>query len=861
VPRKHALSAGSPPSEANNSPRSSWARISALALLAVLPVVLAVAAYYPGLLHGKPLPSLEGDASLYAYQLMRAAECHGQWWQIVKDARLGHPYPTEFAKHPGLFEGVDLMLLAALTAGSLGTRATYHLAVFVALLVNGWIASWIVLRFTRSALWAAMAVILITLNQSVGVRILGHLHLFKFGWILLSIWAFVCFLDRPKGRRGLVLGIAVALVLQASFYLGFFMVLSLGTWFLKEILAGRVKRSHFVPAGVAALAFVILGGALCFPVLTGSSGIAGSSRYFQREWAETWGYGSELWKYFVPKGTWLANSYWRDVRLRAVPPFMDEGWNFPGYTVLLGVLVAGASRLRGGGVYERLGPFVRVGLGLLVLWTILSLAGGPSVLLFAVAPSFRCYGRFGLLVVGVGSVLAPIVLFELVRSSRRRLARAVLTLGVLLLVASDGWRAAHSFPGWAGNEAPPAWVEWLKGQPSDVRLAAFAMPEPNAASIVWWGGRALAWLPLHGHSTLNGGDFALLEGDLRLLGGSYEQINPAGLRFVSSLGYNTLAFHRDYLAANSWIETLQWLDHIDEREEWRFFQTNHDFSRFPVTSLEQIVARGDLEEQPTTEVPPDCWITGSWPVAEDVIVAEPDWALLAWTDDHGRIVTEPKVAFYQHIFGHSIPAYTVRTPRRPGRYRLVVLDRGNHPRAAKTYQIVSNLTVSQPDFPARRPGVTVHTAVLQPADSRADRSPVTVTLHNTSSRYIQSQVFREHLPGVARTHPGLRSQWTGASAGAMVLRFEPADGGALESALSREIPLPEDLPPGGLQNVVIPTDRLPFRWAKTSVQVVPTVAGVGERKVAPARADLKLSVEQWSTEIAGKPSEASAPKR
>jgi hypothetical protein len=95
----------------------------------------------------------------------------------------------------------------------------------------------------------------------------------------------------------------------------------------------------------------------------------------------------------------------------------------------------------------------------------------------------------------------------------------------------------------------------------------------------------------------------------------------------------------------------------------------------------------------------------------------------------------------------------------------------------------------------------------------------------------------------------------------MVLRFEPADGGALESALSREMPLPEDLPPGGHLNVVIPTDRLPFRWAKASVQVVPTVAGVGERKVAPERADLKLSVEQRSTEIAGKPSEASAPKR
>jgi hypothetical protein len=152
VALENAQSSGSPPAKANDTPRHGWLSFSTRALLAVLPVVLAVVAYYPAQLHGKPFPRVQGDASLYAYQLMRAAECHGQWWHIVKDARLGHPYPTEFAKHPGLFEGVDLMLLAALTGGSLGTTATYHLAVLAALLVNGWITAFIVLRFTRSAL-------------------------------------------------------------------------------------------------------------------------------------------------------------------------------------------------------------------------------------------------------------------------------------------------------------------------------------------------------------------------------------------------------------------------------------------------------------------------------------------------------------------------------------------------------------------------------------------------------------------------------------------------------------------------------------------------------------------------------------
>ena len=174
----------------------------------------------------------------------------------------------------------------------------------------------------------------------------------------------------------------------------------------------------------------------------------------------------------------------------------------------------------------------------------------------------------------------------------------------------------------------------------------------------------------------------------------------------------------------------------------------------------------------------------------------PNGALLTWTDESGQTVSQPKRAFYQHVFGPSIPAYTVRSPKRPGSYRLVVLDRDNRPQVVKQYQVISNVTVSQPNFPARRPGVTVHSTVLEPAQSRADRSSILFTLDNTSTHYIQSQVFREHVAFVSQTHPGLRSQWAGANAGAMVLRFEPAASNTLESELARQISLPEDLSSG-----------------------------------------------------------------
>ena len=106
-----------------------WRGWASRVVLVVLPVVLALVGYYRAQLAGSPLPRPQGDAAFYAYQLQRAAECHGQWWRIAADRRLGHPYPSEFAKHPGLFEGVDLMLLASLFAGAVSAAWTYHLAV------------------------------------------------------------------------------------------------------------------------------------------------------------------------------------------------------------------------------------------------------------------------------------------------------------------------------------------------------------------------------------------------------------------------------------------------------------------------------------------------------------------------------------------------------------------------------------------------------------------------------------------------------------------------------------------------------------------------------------------------------------
>ena len=833
------------------------------ALLVVLPVVLALAGYYRAQFAGGPLPRPQGDAAFYAYQLQRAAECHGQWWRIADDPRLGHPYPSEFAKHPGLYEGIDLMLLAALFGNAFSAAWTYHLAVLTALAFNGWIAAWIVLRTTRSTLWAAAAVALVTLNEPIAGRILGHLHLFKFGWFLIAVWAFAAFLKQPTLRRGLLLGLAAALMLQSSFYLGFLMMLGFAFWYCLEAVAGRIFRDHMTATLAATIAFIVLAVLFCSPVWINYIPIVGADQYFQRSWAETWTFGSELWMYVVPRSSWLGGNYFRDLRHQSPPPAMSEGWNFPGYTVVFTLLVAVVALLRRSELTKNLHPFVLVSLGLMAFWTILSLAGGPSALVFHAIPSFRCYGRAGMLVVALGSVVAPIIAHDLVRRCRRQRARMILTLGLLALVASDARHAAVSFSGWPADSRIPEWVGWLKEQPPDEQLAVF-MPHPIARlkaaeahgstkPFYWWGIKSLEWLPLHRHAALCGGDFTLFEGDLRLLGASYDQINPAGLRYLASLGYATFAFHRDYLAANSWIPKVPWLEGIDDRGEWHFYRARSDLSRFPITSLEQILAQAHPAEEPL-EAPPGCWITGSWPIPEDTIVEKVDWTLLAWTDEQGRLISPPKPAFFQHVFGPGIPAYTICTPGRPGTYKLAVLDRWRHPRATINYRIVRNLAASQPIFPPRRPEITVHSISVPGASAPAHAPGWELTLANTSSVYIQAQVFRQHLSAVSQTHPGLRSQWLQASDGGIVLRFAPKDGDTLAREEFQEVPLPRDLPPGGRLKITVPADRLPASWAAGPLTIEPSFTGVGRLEASAQTADLKIAVEESSAAIARTPS-------
>ncbi|MFO0957271.1 MAG: hypothetical protein U0800_07355 [Isosphaeraceae bacterium] len=805
--------------------RRPWARAAGVALLAVLPIAIALGAYYRPLLKTGSWPALAADSAFYGYQLSRAAECQGRWWQIADDPLMGRPYPTEMAKHPGFYEGVDLMLLAALFGRGLAPHQLYHLAILVVLATNGWAASWLIRRHTGSTFWAMIGSALITFNGAINERMYGHLHLLKMGWTLLALSAFLAYLERADRRRGAWLGLTMALALQGSFYLGFLTGLGLAAFGLLAIAAGKVTRAHLAPTLVAGLTFGLAAAPLTFPVwYSGIRPAFLSDSYFNRSWAELWGYGSELWKFFVPFHSALGERYVRDVNPGA-NKILHEDWYFLGPTILLGLSLAAWATLRPS--RDRPRPAIlTVGPALIGIWMILSLSGGPSVLIFQLISCFRCYGRAGLLAIAVGAVVSPILLGLWAKRLPRKAALALMTLA-LALTTLDGWLGTNQFRGWPPGDEAPGWVDWLAEQPEGVRLAAF---EPiRRSAFNEWGARATNWRDRHRHETLNGCDLALLDADLHLIGADHDRLTPEAIGFLASLGYDHLAFHREYLAKSPWLEASPDLELVEQRDDWRIVRIRAESPRWATGSLAQVLDHPQSGEART--VPPRAWITPEWSVDRPILLPETDWAYLAWIGADGKAIDRPQPAFYQHLFGPGLPAFCAQAPRKPGDYRLQVVDRDGHVRQTLAFRVDPECRL--PELAERMASpIAVESLTIDSGGSDG----LLLTIDNATRSYLPAQHTREQLGRSGQTHPGLLPPNQDELTGALGIRVL-----AGETAPDQFLALPTDLPPGGSVRLEIPGRRLFARKPGEPLAMSPEVTRIGQRQAEPGKAQVRLS--------------------
>jgi hypothetical protein len=585
-----------------------WARRLGLA---VFPLLVVIGVYYrPFLFDGAAvLPNL-GDTQFGVYHVSRMGELKGRWWELGQDELLGHPYPTIFARQPQVYVGVDLFLLSSLTARFLHPVVNYYLLTSLILVVNGWIAAWSVLRLTGSYAWAAVAIPLIILNvQFGGWRFPAHHPELTIGWILPAVWAFYRYLDAPSLRRGLLLGFLAALVVQASFYFGFFLALMLGVWWLGCLAAGSLSRRHILPTVAACLTAALVGGALTFPVWTMSRSNELAGEFFRRTRYEMWYFGSELWEYVVPP--------WSKAMRQYDCPFGQESWwgacpwegyNYLGLVILTAILVYFVGRLRGWLLCEADPRFLDRTMGLAAGFIVLTLWGGPAVLIYEVIPWFRCYGRAGLLAVALLSVAAPVILHGWTKRWPWSPLRLAVFGGALALALYEGngfcRQIRESFQ--QRNAADPAWVSWLARQPSDTRVVVF----PLDFGIEHYGEYYFPYYRLlHKHATLNGYEPQLFLPDLARHGATPEAMNPAGLRFIVSLGYNTLVFHQDYLQAHPWIQTLAGLEREQVLGDWHLYRVRGPLSdvlyqpgtRLDLTQAATMIYLGGTWHEPTAE--------------------------------------------------------------------------------------------------------------------------------------------------------------------------------------------------------------------------------------------------------------------
>jgi hypothetical protein len=513
--------------------------------------LVAVFYYGPALVGGADYLPVFNDLSFEGYKLARSAELRGAWWKMAADPTVGAPYDPATAAHPGVFEGVDMMLLSSLTARVLPPRVNLHVWQAAVLCVNAWVVAWLVRRATGSALWASLGIVLVTFNVAVGFRMGGHLQLLRLGWYVLPVWAFHRLLEAPSWRTGAALGAASALLLQGSFYPAFLIAAALTPWWTALAAGGRLSGRHWAAAGVAAAVFLPSAAATVWPVLTVSAGNELSQAvFFLRNRDDLWGCGAELWQYVIP----YESDLWRAL-LRASRKDSAAWWEGEtplGLTVLLAAAVYGVARIRG----VELAPAAPRWLGrcylAAALMIALSLSGGPSVLLYEAAPMFRCYGRTGLVALALLCVAAPITLHGLLsRLPQTPTGRRLRTAATAAVFAVALYEAASQRTFILTRPQPdPAWVAWLADQPAEVSLIAMPSLKPGLAPQSEWNWGGVYYGLIHRHRTMNGGDWLTLHRDLEWRGCTPLRLNAEGVDFLASRGYVAFAATAEYLLLN-----------------------------------------------------------------------------------------------------------------------------------------------------------------------------------------------------------------------------------------------------------------------------------------------------------------------
>ncbi len=386
-------------------------------------------------------------------------------------------------------------LPASWLATMMGPVAAYNAIVLLTFPLAAVTAFLLARHLRLSRMGAALAAMLFAFSPFHVAQAAYHPHVAQVQWMPLYLLALLTCLNDWSMRRALALALAAVAVAASNLYGGFIAAVVtpcvIGAYGLGTMGGARGFRSLLATmttltvVGLAAVAYLWN---VAPPALSDASPLA--ARY-----EDLFAYSAKWWAYLMPPiaNPWVgddATTIWRRFGIGA--GLLEQQVSLGIGVVLLGCVALASWFRRSNQTPERWVVPVLAGVAGLALLCSLSpertIAGvtveRPSAWLYSVAPMFRAYARFGLVVQLMAALLAGLGMDAL--RHRGRLSR--LAAGILVcLVAAEYF----VMPGGQSRDVLPTNAHrWVMDQPNARRALDCVRRTPETESIPWLtGGR------------------------------------------------------------------------------------------------------------------------------------------------------------------------------------------------------------------------------------------------------------------------------------------------------------------------------------------------------------------------------------
>jgi hypothetical protein len=392
----------------------------------------------------------------------------------------------------------------AVAARLVGPVAAYNVMVLVTFPLAALFAFLLARHVGLSSWGAAVAAIAYAFSPFHLAQAAYHPHIAQIQWLplyLLALWRCV---DSPTPVRMTVLGLATAAVTLSNFYGGFIAAvitpIALGAywWVARAEAPAATRRLAMTTATLAAISAA----GFIYVWVTARAVLSAPAAFgFPR--ADLFRYSAKWWAYLVPPVAqpWLghrAREFWATAGIREglLEQQVSLGW-----AIVALAAVAALAWMATRPHRSRPRALARVPMLMVIAFAALLCSLSPertigtvtfvrpSAFFYTVAPMFRAYARFGVVVQLMAAILAGIAVDWLVRSGRRPLRLAA---AVLVTVAAAEY-AVSPFALWR-DALPTAAHRWIADRAGPARALDCAALTQESASVGWLSNGRIALL-------------------------------------------------------------------------------------------------------------------------------------------------------------------------------------------------------------------------------------------------------------------------------------------------------------------------------------------------------------------------------